>query len=202
MKGSLIILGFFIAGIFLGLQLWVPGIILKHDPSIYALYILIFFVGAGIGGDRNFIMIVRSFSIKYLLIPLTVILGTFLGIAAYLFFFPKEKVLESLAVGAGFGYYSLSSILISQLSGKAFGIIALLSNISREIFTLLFTPLLARYFGKLAPIICGGATSMDITLPVIVKYSGKEFAFISIFNGIILTILVPLLISFLYSLNI
>jgi uncharacterized membrane protein YbjE (DUF340 family) len=165
------------------------------------LYILIFFVGAGIGGDPNFIKIISSINIKYLLVPLTVIFGTFMGIALYLLCFPKEKVLESFAIGAGFGYYSLSSILISQLSGKAFGIIALLSNISREIFTLLFTPLLARYFGNLAPIVCGGATSMDTTLPVIVKYSGKEYAFISVFNGVILTVLVPLLISLLYSLT-
>ena len=201
MKGSLIILGFFIAGILLGLQSFIQDIITKHDPSIYALYILIFFVGAGIGGDKHFLQIIRSISFKYLLVPLTVIIGTFLGVSAYLFFFPKEKVLESFAVGAGFGYYSLSSILISQLSGKAFGIIALLSNISREIFTLLLTPLLAKYLGKLAPIVSGGATSMDTTLPVIVKYSGKEFAFISIFSGIVLTILVPLLISLLYSLG-
>jgi uncharacterized membrane protein YbjE (DUF340 family) len=201
MKGSLIILGFFLAGIILGLHSWVPSIVLKHDPSLYALYILIFFVGAGIGGDKNFIQIIRSINIKYLLVPLTVILGTFIGITAYLVCFPKEKIIESLAIGAGFGYYSLSSILISQLSGKAAGIIALLSNISREIFTLLFTPLLARYFGKLAPIVSGGATSMDTTLPVIVKYSGKEYAFVSVFNGIILTVLVPILISFLYSLS-
>ena len=201
MRGSLIILGFFVAGITIGLQSWVPDFILKHDPSIYALYILIFFVGAGIGGDPNFMKILRSINLKYLLAPLTVILGTFIGISAYLICFPREKLIESFAIGAGFGYYSLSSILISQFAGKAAGIIALLSNISREIFTLLFTPLLARYFGKLAPIACGGATSMDTTLPVIVKFSGKEYAFISIFNGIILTILVPLLISFLYSIN-
>ena len=201
MKGSLIILGFFIAGIFLGLRSWLPGIIVRHDPSIYALYLLIFFVGAGIGGDKNLIQILRSISLKYLLVPLSVILGSFIGVAAYLFFFPKEKVIESFAVGAGFGYYSLSSIMISQLSGKAFGIIALLSNISREIFTLLFTPLLAKYFGNLAPIVSGGATSMDTTLPVIVKYSGKEYAFVSVFSGIVLTILVPILISLLYSIG-
>jgi len=201
MKGSFIIMGFFIAGILLGLQSWVPEIIGKHDAGIYALYILIFFVGAGIGGDVNLIKIIRSISIKYLLVPVTVILGTFIGIAAYLLCFPKENNVDSFAVGAGFGYYSLSSILISQVSGKAVGIIALLSNISREIFTLLFTPLLARYFGKLAPIACGGATSMDTTLPVIVKYSGKEFAFVAVFSGIVLTVLVPLIISFIFSIG-
>ncbi len=201
MKGSLIIVGFFAAGIFLGIEGWVPEAIVRHDPSMYALYLLIVFVGISVGGDEKFMHIVRSVNFRYLLAPITVIAGTFLGIAVYLMLFPGEKAIESLAVGAGFGYYSLSSVLISQLSGKTLGIIALLANIIREVFTLLFTPLLARYFGKLAPVVSGGATSMDTTLPVIVKYSGKEYAFIAIFNGIVLTILVPLLISLLYSLG-
>lgn len=201
MKGSLIIVGFFAAGIFLGLEGWVPEAVVRNDPSMYALYLLIVFVGISVGGDEKFMHIVRTINFRYLLAPFTVIAGTFLGIAAYLVLFPGEKTVESLAVGAGFGYYSLSSVLISQLSGKTLGIIALLANITREVFTLLFTPLLARYFGKLAPVVSGGATSMDTTLPVIVKYSGKEYAFIAIFNGIVLTILVPLLISLLYSLG-
>ncbi len=201
MKGSLIIVGFFAAGIFLGVEGWVPEAIVKHDPGMVALYLLIVFVGISVGGDEKFMDIVRSVNFRYLLAPITTIAGTFLGIAVYLMLFPGEKALESLAIGAGFGYYSLSSVLISELSGKTLGIIALLANIAREVFTLVFTPLLARYFGKLAPVVSGGATSMDTTLPVIVKYSGKEYAFIAIFNGLVLTILVPLLISLLYSLG-
>jgi len=101
-----------------------------------------------------------------------------------------------LAVGAGFGYYSLSSLFITQLSGEMLGVTALLSNILREILTLLATPLLVQYFGKLAGIASGGATSMDTTLPVITRYSGKEWSIISVFSGVVLTLLVPFLVTF------
>lgn len=100
-----------------------------------------------------------------------------------------------MAVGAGFGYYSLSSIFITEISGPTLGVIALLSNILRELVTLLASPLFAKYFGKLAPITSGGATSMDTTLPIIVQSSGKEYAIISVFSGIVLTILVPFFVT-------
>jgi len=103
-----------------------------------------------------------------------------------------------MAIGSGFGYYSLSSIIISKIRNDTLGVMALLANISREIFTLLAAPLLVRYFGKLAPIASGGATSMDTTLPVIAKYSGKEYAVISVFSGVALTILVPFIIALIY----
>ena len=58
------------------------------------------------------------------------------------------------------------------------GTIALISNIMREIMALLGAPLFVRFFGKLAPICAGGATTMDTTLPIITRYSGKDLVFI------------------------
>jgi uncharacterized membrane protein YbjE (DUF340 family) len=78
-------------------------------------------------------------------------------------------------------------------------VVALLSNIFREVATLLTTPILVRYFGKLAGIASGGATAMDTTLPVISRYSGKEYAIIALFSGIVLTILVPFLVTFILT---
>ena len=49
----------------------------------------------------------------------------------------KDLILLS-PTGSGFGYYSLSSIFITEYKGAELGTIALLSNISREIITLLF----------------------------------------------------------------
>ena len=100
-----------------------------------------------------------------------------------------------MAVGAGFGYYSLSSVFITQLHSHSLGVVALLSNIFREVATLLATPILVSYFGNLAGIASGGATAMDTTLPIISKYSGKEYAIIAVFSGIVLTILVPFLVT-------
>ena len=65
-----------------------------------------------------------------------------------------------MAVGSGFAYYSLSSILITQFKEPSIGLqlatelgtIALLTNIFREMMALLGTPIIKKYFGKLAPI--------------------------------------------------
>jgi uncharacterized membrane protein YbjE (DUF340 family) len=137
--------------------------------------------------------------IKIFLVPLGVIVGTLAGTAFVSIFLPELKLKEVLAVGAGFGYYSLSSLFITQISGETLGVIALLSNILREILTLLATPILVLYFGKLAGIASGGATSMDTTLPVITRFSGKEWSIIAVFSGVVLTLLVPFLVTFILS---
>jgi uncharacterized membrane protein YbjE (DUF340 family) len=196
MKNSLIIVGFFVLGILAGMNALVPVAVLKNDPSTYALYILMLLVGMGIGADKNAWEVLKKARLKIILVPLTVVIGTLLGAAAVSPFLKNISLRESLAVGAGFGYYSLSSIFIGQISGKTLGVVALISNILREIITLLGTPLLLKFFGQLAPIAAGGATSMDTTLPVITKFTGKEYAVISVFSGVVLTMLVPFLVTF------
>jgi len=195
MKGSLIIVTFFICGIFAGKFALLPEFILENDLSSFALYILMFFVGVSIGADKNALKVIKDAKFKIVLVPISVIVGTFVGVGLISFFLSEISFCESIAVGSGFGYYSLSSILITQMGGKVLGVTALLSNIFREIATLLLTPLFAKA-GKLAPIASGGATSMDSTLPIITRYVGKEYAIISVFNGTVLTILVPFLVTF------
>ncbi len=196
MKGSITILTFFVLGLFLGLTHLLPDILIENDFSMYVLYALMFFVGISVGADRSSLRIIKETNIKIFLVPLCVIVGSLIGAAAVSFLLPSISIKESMAVGAGFGYYSLSSIFITEISGEELGVVALLSNVLREILTLVATPLFVAYFGKLAGIASGGATAMDTTLPIITKYSGKEWAVISIFSGIILTIIVPFLVPF------
>ena len=195
MKGSIIILFFFVIGLFTGIYDLLPEHFLQNDYSMYALYVLMFLVGIGIGSNKKTLSLIRSVNFKILLVPLSVITGTYIGVSVFSLLQDNLSLVDSLAVGSGFGYYSLSSVLISEVSGDMLGVIALLSNITREIITLLLTPVFARYFGKLAPISSGGATAMDTTLPVITKYIGSDYAIISVFSGVVLTILVPFLIA-------
>ncbi len=194
MKGSLLVLLFFAAGLIGGIFALFPEWLLDDDLTTYALFFLMFFVGVSIGSDSSAFSILRRMNLKILLVPFSVIVGSLAGAALVSVFLADVTIKEGTAVGAGFGYYSLSSIFIGQISGKELGVIALLSNIFREILTLVGVPLFVKYFGKLAGIASGGATSMDTTLPVIVKFSGKEFGIIAIFSGIVLTILVPVLV--------
>jgi uncharacterized membrane protein YbjE (DUF340 family) len=198
--GSLYILILFLIGSFLGFHKWLANHLIQNDYALYALYGLLFFVGISIGADKSSWQNLKHAKLNIVLVPLSIIVGSLLGSFLFSFFFSTIAPQEAMAVGAGFGYYSLSSVLITQISGEELGTIALLSNIIREISTLIATPIFVRYFGKLAGIASGGATSMDTTLPIITAYSGKEWAIISIFNGIVLTIIVPILVPFILSL--
>ncbi|MBN2789710.1 MAG: lysine exporter LysO family protein [Candidatus Delongbacteria bacterium] len=195
MKSSIIIVIFFALGIFLGYFIDESIIFVSDDLSTYALHFLLFLIGISIGCDLKVFRIIKKLHVKILFVPLAVIVGTLLGVAAVSVLFEDITLNECLAIGSGFGYYSLSSIYITKISGEVLGVIALLSNIIREIITLVASPVLVKYFGKLAPIASGGATSMDTTLPIITRYSGKEFAVISVFSGTVLTIIVPFMVT-------
>lgn len=196
MKGSLIILGFFAIGCITAYFNILPEIVLQHDFSIYILYGLMFLVGLNIGYDKEILNTLKATKPKIILVPLATLVGTLLGCAIISLFTPKYNAFECMAVGSGFGYYSLSSIFITKYKGAELGTIALVSNVIRELFTLLTAPLLVMYFGKLAPISAGGATTMDTTLPIITRYSGAEFVLVAIFHGITLDLCVPFLVTF------
>jgi uncharacterized membrane protein YbjE (DUF340 family) len=200
MRGSLTILFFFSVGLLLGYSNALPDFLIKNDYSSYALYFLMFLVGIGIGADSKAFEVLKSYNFKILLIPLTTIVGTALGISLIFLIIPGLSFKEAQAVGAGYGYYSLSSIIITETYSKTLGVVALLSNVMREIITLLLAPIMVTFFGKIAPICSGGATSMDTTLPIITTVSGKEYAIISLFHGIVLTIFVPFIVSLLLAL--
>ena len=194
MKGSLIILSFFAAGLLLGVYRVLPASWLDYDYSFYVLAALMFSVGFSLGHQPDTIQQFRRIHSRVLFLPLTTVVGTFLGVLI-LSFFSERSVFDFLAVGSGFGYYSLSSILITEYKGIELGTIALLANILREIITLLFAPVMVKYFGKLAPIAAGGATTMDTTLPVIIRTSGKEFSVVSIYHGFVMDLSVPFLVT-------
>lgn len=200
MKGSLIIVSFFIAGIICGMTGAVSIESLEIDISFYALAALMFCVGIGVGSDTDSLRDLRSLDMRYLSLPVFTISGTLLACLLISFLLPWRTSSECLAVGSGFGYYSLSSIFITEYKGAELGTVALLANISREIITVLFAPLLLKLFGRFAPIAAGGATTMDTTLPIITQTSGSSLVILSIFHGFIVDFSVPLLVTLFCSL--
>ena len=195
MKGSLIIVGFFVLGSLCGVYHRIPYDFTQSKLSFYALCALMFSVGVSVGNDPQTLRNFRSLNPRLIFLPVMTILGTLAGCAVVSLFLSHRSVTDCMAVGAGFGYYSLSSIFITEYKGPELGTIALLSNITREIITLLFAPLLVRWFGNLAPISAGGATTMDTTLPIITRYSGQSFVVVSIFHGFVVDFSVPFLVT-------
>jgi len=134
-----------------------------------------------------------------LLIPFLALMGSLVGALLVNHIFALSKAKECLSINAGMGYYSISAIINKSFLGDQIGLIALLTNLFRETATMLFCPFLVRIFGPLAPISTGGATTMDTCLPFIRKNTCPEYALIAFFNGVILTVVVPPLTSFIAS---
>lgn len=195
MKASVIILLFFAIGVILGIFNFIPDSFLNYNSSFIALCVLMFVVGFSVGHQPQTIQKFKNLPLRIILLPIITLLGTWVGsLAASLT--NTYSITENLAIGSGLGYYSLTSILITQYKGTELGALALLANIFREIITLLFLPLMVQYFGKLAPIAAGGATTMDTTLPGIMRFSGKDYGMIAIYHGFVADLSVPFLVAF------
>lgn len=200
MKFSIILLSFFSVGILIGIFELIPREVITSYPlEDYLLYLLLFLVGISIGSDNTAIKSIFKLNLITGLVPVMVAIGSILGAGFAVFFVSIPDLRECMAIGAGFGYYSLSSIIIGKVRGEVIGAIALISNIIREIVTLIFAPLFARYIAKLAPIASGGATSMDTTLPIIYKNVGSKYSLIAVINGAVLSFLVPIIIPIILS---
>lgn len=195
MRSSIIIVSFFVLGVLAGHFEIISLPSVNKEISFYVLCGLMLCVGLSIGNDSNTLKRFSNLNPRFYLLPLATIAGTLSGCVIAGMLLPARSVIDALAVGSGFGYYSLSTIFITEYKGAELGTIALLSNIIRELMTLLLAPILVKYFGKLAPISAGGATTMDTTLPVILRFSGQEFAVVSVFHGFILDFSVPLLVT-------
>ena len=194
MIGSIIVISLFILGIVCGFFGLLPQILLTSNYSIYALCGLMMCVGMTLGHDKEIIKKFKALDPKMAVLPLMTITGTLAGCALISLFMSNRSLTDCMAVGSGFGYYSLSSVFITQYKGAEMGTIALLSSIIRELSALLLAPLFVRYFGKLAPIAAGGATSLDTTLPAVAKFSGQDFLVLSMFHGAVIDLSVPFLV--------
>lgn len=196
LRGSLVIVAFFVAGCLAGLFSALPFDVAGSRLSTYVLYALMFCVGITLGSDTALAGRVRRLDPRLALLPVATAVGTLAGAALAAPLLAAWSLTDTLAVGAGFGYYSLSSIFIADLRGPELATIALLCNVMREIFTLLAAPLVARWCGPLAAVSIGGATTFDTTLPIITQSAGRPYAVVSVFHGCALDFSVPFLVTF------
>lgn len=134
------------------------------------------------------------------LVPAATAIGSLAGglAAAALFRLSAGK---GMALAAGFGWYSLSGVLISDMGDAALGSAAFLANMIRESIALLLIPVLGATRRPYAAIGVGGATAMDVTLPIIEQCCGVESVPVSFASGAMLSLLVPVLVPLFYRLG-
>ena len=161
------------------------------------LNLLMVSVGISIGQQAGILQKIRQDHFKALIIPLGVTVGSLgAGLAgALLLGYPLA---EGAAIASCMGWYSLGGATIGALSGGLYGSVAFLSNLLREILSFFGIPLLARFLNPAACIAAAGATSEDTTLPMMMKYTDEESVVLSVLNGAICSVLVPVLINACY----
>ncbi|SMB86363.1 Membrane protein of unknown function [Desulfonispora thiosulfatigenes DSM 11270] len=193
-----------ISSVFVGIIIGKIGFLSQLVGSVdmfttIVLNILLFVVGIDLGRNRTIWKKLKELGWKILLIPLGTVIGS-LGGAFIIGFFLKMDAIHAMAVGAGFGWYSLSGVMLQKMVSIEIGTIAFLSNIFREVLALALVPIVARKFGKIPAVAPGGATTMDTTLPIIVKSTSPDMAIIAFIHGLVLTFLVPFLVPIIVNL--
>lgn len=119
MKGSLIIVGFFVLGALCGVYHLIPYDFTQSKLSFYALCALMFSVGVSVGNDPQTLRNFRSLNPRLIFLPVMTILGTLAGCAVVSLFLSHRSVTDCMAVGAGFGYYSYPVSLLQNIKVRS-----------------------------------------------------------------------------------
>lgn len=195
LKECLIAFGLVLLGAFAWRLQW-------HDNSIgvvllnisWWLYALLFLIGL----DLAQVAISRSWlAPRVLKIPLIVMLASMLA-GVLLSWLTGERLAVALALSTGFGWFSLSGALAGQYLGDAYGSVALLTDLMRELIGLTVVFMLGRNFANSSIGVCG-ATAMDTTLPFVRQACDYKYVPTAIISGLILTIAAPFFMLFFLS---
>ncbi len=168
-----------------------------------SLLLMMFFVGFDFGQDRELFKQIKKEGFSLLIYPMLIGVGSLSG-ALFAGLFLPLGWLPSLTCASAFGWYSLSGPLLGKLVSPELGTVAFLTNLFRELGTFFLAPLLAKSNlekGGIKPLTfaAGGATTMDSTLPVILKVAGPKTALAAFISGAVLSMFVPFVLQLLAS---
>ncbi|MBK5253505.1 MAG: lysine exporter LysO family protein [Peptostreptococcaceae bacterium] len=157
------------------------------------LCILLFFVGIDLSISGTIIQSIKDVGLKVLIFPLAIAVGTLIGTLISLIFVPITAR-EALAIGAGFGWYTLAPGIIIESGNITAGAISFMHNIMREMLSILLIPFIASKFGYIEVTGLGGSSNMDVCLPLIEKSTQSDIAVYAIITGVLLSLSTPILV--------
>lgn len=159
--------------------------------SWYLLLIFMFLIGL----DLAYSPLDRSWlNWKILLVPVGCIVGSLLGALVSMYIIQDISVKDLIMLSQGYGFYSMSGIVVTELRNAELGSIALMNDLFREIFAILFMYLIGWRYPRSA-ISSAGATAMDVTLPMVKQSCGNAFIPHAMVSGFILSVLAPIAVS-------
>ena len=189
---SLKLCGVVVIGFLLGLS----GMdFLQHatEASEYTLIFLLFLIGIQLRNNgmtlKQIVLNRRGMMVAVIVVGSSLVGGV---INAFILDLPLNT---ALAMASGFGWYSLSGILLNESFGPVIGSAAFFNDLGRELIAIMLIPGLVRRSRSTALGLCG-ATSMDFTLPMLQRSGGLEMVPAAIVHGFILSLLVPIMMAF------
>ena len=164
------------------------GALLPLDAiADWVLRALALVIGFDLGAEFHRLKL-RELPLPLLLIPFANILFS-LACGALFSVLRGLPLRQGLLLFAGLGWYSLSSVLIAQKGLVVLSLLAFIHNVLRELLAILTAPLAAKLSPYL-PIYLGGATSMDVMLPFVQRFSGRNYTLVSFYSGIVCSLAV------------
>ncbi|MFA5853042.1 MAG: lysine exporter LysO family protein [Spirochaetales bacterium] len=198
MKAPLKLLAFVVAGLMVGIV--TPSASFDTGKiTSWTLDALLFFIGTQFVQSGTSLRKALA-SPAAIAVPLATIVGT---LASSLVLVPLFSLSagKAMALAGGFGWYSLSGVLISNLGDPTLGSVSFLANMFRESLALLLIPFLGRSSVPAMAVSVGGATAMDVTLPLIEQSAGPWIVPISFMSGALLSLIVPFLVPICFKLG-
>ncbi len=154
---------------------------------------LLVFVGLDLGIEGTVVDNFKKVGVKILAFPVVVVIATLIGavVSGMIMGFSLK---ESLAIGAGFGWYTLAPGVIMEAGYLTASAVSFLHNVMREMFSILLIPLVAAKVGYIETTGMPGAAAMDVCLPIVERATRSDIAVYSFVMGVVLSILVPILV--------
>ena len=194
-----LILASVILGVVSGATFIPDGFIaVSGDLLILGLCILLFFVGMDLGREGTVVASFRKVGFRVVVFPLAVIAGTLLSAMLVSFFLPITAR-ESMAVSAGFGWYTLAPVILSEYNAQV-SAVSFMYNVMREMRGIILIPLVAKYIGFVECTSLPGAAAMDVCLPIVGKSTAPNITIYSFISGVVLSFSVPILVPLLVGL--
>ncbi|TCB66225.1 lysine exporter LysO family protein [Acinetobacter sp. ANC 4216] len=133
---------------------------------------------------------------KILLVPLGCIVGSLLGACVTATLIPNISLKDLIMLSQGYGFYSMTGIVVTELKNTHLGSIALMNDLFREILAIVLMYMIGWRYPRSA-ISSAGATAMDVTLPMVKQACGNDFIPHAMVSGFILSVLAPVVVSIL-----
>ncbi|WP_445115848.1 lysine exporter LysO family protein [Acinetobacter sp. WZC-1] len=136
---------------------------------------------------------------RILLVPFGCMLGSVIGAVIASLLISQISLKDLIMLSQGYGFYSMSGIVVTELKNAQLGSVALMNDLFREIIAILLMYSIGWRYPRSA-ISTAAATAMDVSLPMVKQACGNEFIPHAMVSGFVLSIVAPIAVSVLAAL--